>query len=268
MSTSKPVTLITGASAGIGAALAHVFAEHGHDLVLVARREVELAALADAIMAAGRRRPNVLTVDLAGTEGCDRLAGNLDARGLRPAVVINCAGFGLRGHAVELNRAQQLAMIDLNIRVLTDLSLRWIDGMARHGGGILNVGSLASFYPGPGMAVYFASKAYGLAFSEALHRELAPAGVKVTIVCPGPVPTGFHARAGNDEHRLPRQLVRSAGRVAREAHAGFMRGQRLVIPGFANKIAAVLPRLLTRSQALDLIGNRQLEIGNLKPRIG
>ena len=268
MSTSKPVTLITGASAGIGAALAHVFAEHGHDLVLVARREVELAALADAIMAAGRRRPNVLTVDLASADACDRLARDLEARGLRPAVVINCAGFGLRGHAVELDRAQQLAMIDLNMRVLTDLSLRWVEGMARHGGGILNVGSLASFYSGPGMAVYFASKAYGLAFSEGLHRELAPTGVKVTIVCPGPVPTGFHARAGTDEHRLPRQLVRSAERVAREAHAGFMRGQRLVIPGFANKLAAALPRFLTRSQALDLARTRQLEIGSMKPRIG
>jgi short-subunit dehydrogenase len=259
--------LITGASAGIGAAFARVFAEHGHELVLAARREAQLATLADAIAASGRRRPHVLTIDLAGADACDRIADDLAARGLEPAIVVNSAGFGLRGPASELDRGLQLAMIDLNIRVLTDLSLRWIDAMGRHGGGILNVGSLASFYSGPGMAVYFACKAYGLAFSEALHHELAPAGIKVTIVCPGPVPTEFHALAGVDEHRLPQRLVRSAERVAREAHAGFMRGQRLVIPGFANKVAAALPRFLTRSLMLAMAESQQLKIGGAQPRI-
>ena len=167
-------------------------------------------------------------------------------------MVVNSAGFGLRGNAAELDRARQLAMIDLNIRALTDLSLRWIEAMARHRGGVLNVASLASFYPGPGMAVYFACKAYGLAFSEALHQELAPSGIRVTVVCPGPVVTGFHARAGIDEGQFPRKLLRTVGRVAAEAHAGFMRGQRLVVPGFANKVAAALPRFLTRSRVLEI----------------
>jgi uncharacterized protein len=261
MSTSKPVTLITGASAGIGEALARVFAEHGHELVLAARREAQLGAVADAIVAGGGRRPQVLPIDLARPDACDRVADELTVRGLDPAIVVNCAGFGLCGHATDLDRTQQLAMIDLNVRVLTDLSLRWIDAMARHGGGVINVGSVASFLPGPGMAVYHASKAYVLAFTEALHQELKPKGIKVTVVCPGPVPTEFQARAGIAANRLPRRLTRSAERVARETYEGFMKGQRLVIPGFANKVAAALPRFFPRSRVLALIEDFQAGSG-------
>ncbi len=149
-------------------------------------------------------------------------------------------------------------MIDLNVRVLTDLSLRWTDSLARHGGGVINVASIASFFPGPGMAVYHACKAYVLSFSEALHQEFAPRGVKVTVICPGPVPTEFHARAGIAKERLPRRLTRSAERVAREGYEGFMRGQRLVVPGFANRVATALPRLLPRSAMLSLLERFQL----------
>ena len=123
-STCKPVTLITGASAGIGAALARVFAGHAHELVLVARREERLAALADAIAAEGRSCPHVLPIDLEAEDGTARLAEALRARGLRPGIVINNAGHGLLGSALELDRTRQLAMIGLNVRVLTDLSLR------------------------------------------------------------------------------------------------------------------------------------------------
>jgi len=192
----RPVTLITGASSGIGAALAREFAANGHELVLIARREQALAALADAIAAKGASRPTVLRADVARAEAARDIAGALEQRGLEPDVVVNNAGFGLVGTADTLDRAEQLAMIDVNVRALTDLSLAFVDSLKRRKGGILNVASTAAFMPGPGMAVYYASKAYVLSFSEALHRELKPKGVRVTVLCPGPVPTEFQARAG------------------------------------------------------------------------
>ena len=257
MSTLKPVTLITGASAGIGEELARVFADHGHATVLVARRLDRLEALADRIASSGAPRPQVAAIDLAQASGPEELANTLDARGLEPAIVVNNAGFGLRGAAASLERSRQLAMIDLNVRALTDLSLRFVESLKRHRGGVLNVASLSGFFPGPRMAVYFACKAYVLSFSEALHCELAPRGVKVTVVCPGPVPTEFQALAGLDADSLPPLLTRSAERVAREAYAGFMSGRRLVVPRFPNKIRAILPRLLPRAAMLTLVDGFQ-----------
>jgi hypothetical protein len=259
MAMPRPVTLITGASAGIGAALARVFAEKGHEVALLARRGLQLAALADAIAAAGHKHPHILAIDLARTDAPTRIDNELHERGLEPEIVVNNAGFGLLGLAAELDRSEQLAMIDLNVRVLTELSLRWIDSLERHRGGILNVASIASFLPGPGMAVYHASKAYVLSFSEALHRELAPKGVRVTVLCPGPVETEFQARAGVPEGYFPRMLARSAEWVAREGYDGFMRGRRLVVPGFENKVLTFLPRLLPRALVLRMVraGARQ-----------
>ena len=260
MSTLRPITLITGASAGIGAALASVFAEHGHELVLTARRAGELSIVADKIVQAGHAetaRPHLLPIDLAQRGGSDRIADELAGRGLEPAIVVNNAGFGLYGDAARLDRAVQLSMIDLNMRALTDLSLRFIDGMARHRGGILNVASLAAFVPGPSMAVYHASKAYALSLSEALHQELAPKGIKVTVLCPGPVKTEFQERSGMGESLYPRFLVRSAERVAREGYDGFMAGRRVVLPGSHVKVAAALLRLLPGGAAVvDELGKR------------
>ena len=253
MSNLKPVTLITGASAGIGAALAQVFAEKGHELVLVARRAPQLQALADAIVKSGRARPHIMTIELARADAGARIADELRQAGLEPEIVVNNAGFGLLGPAATLGRAEQLAMIDLNVRALTDLSLRFIDSIARHNGGILNVASVAGFMPGPGMAVYHATKAYVLSFSEALHRELKPKGVRVTALCPGPVETEFQARAGMPEGYFPRFLARTAERVAREGYDGLMRGKRVVVPGSDNKMAALLPRLLPRGLVLKLM---------------
>ena len=198
MSGLKPVTLITGASAGIGAALADEFADRGHDLVLVARREPPLGALADAIEKRGHSRPHVLAIDLALPDAGSRLGATLREAGLEPQFVVNNAGFGLLGPAAALDRAEQLSMIDLNVRVLTELSLRFTDSLERHRGGILNVASIAGFMPGPGMAVYHATKAYVLSFSEALHRELAPRGVRVTALCPGPVERSEERRVGKE----------------------------------------------------------------------
>ena len=249
----KPVTLITGASAGIGAELARVFARHGHELVLVARREDRLIALADEIAAAGRPRPVVLAIDLEQRDAVARIAAELASRGLEPAIVVNNAGFGLVGAAADLDRDEQLGMIDLNIRALTELSLAFVDSLARHRGGILNVASVAAFLPGPGMAVYYASKAYVLSFSEALHRELKPRGIRVTALCPGPVPTEFQARSGMRADRSQQILTLSADRVAQIGYDGFMRGKRVVVAGLGNKIAVALLRLTPHALVMPMI---------------
>ena len=246
----KPIALITGASAGIGAELARVFAAHGHELVLVARREDRLKALADEIAASGRPRPTVLTADLQRRDAVAWLGAELSSRHLEPGIVVNNAGFGLSGAAAALSRDEQLAMIDLNVRALTELSLAFVDSLARHRGGILNVASMAAFLPGPGMAVYYASKAYVLSFSEALHRELSDRGIRVTTLCPGPVPTEFQARAGLRLDRAQRLLTQPADRVAEIGYRGLMRGKRVVIAGAGNKIVAVLLRFVPHALLL------------------
>jgi uncharacterized protein len=257
MAIFRPVTLITGASSGIGVELAKLFAAGGDEVALVARREAELDRVADGIAASGRPRPHVIAIDLARADSPARIAHELLGRGLEPAVVVNNAGFGLLGDAADLDRAEQLEMVDLNVRTLTELSLRWIDSLTRHRGGILNVASLAGFFPGPRMAVYYATKAYVLSFTEALHAELAPAGVRVTALCPGPVKTGFQSRAGVKFGRPQAIMGVSPERVARAGYDGLMKGQRLVIPGLANKIVASLPRFLPRGTVLRLIHDSQ-----------
>jgi short-subunit dehydrogenase len=252
----RPVTLITGASTGIGAALAHVFAANRHEVVLVARREQLLSALADEIAATGAPRPIVLRADVARIDASRRIAEALAAAGVEPDVVVNNAGFGLVGAAAGLDRSEQLAMIDLNVRALTDLSLAFTESLERHRGGILNVASVASFLPGPGMAVYYASKAYVLSFSEALHHEMAPKGVRVTALCPGPVPTEFQARAGDKAGKYPRALVRTAARVAADGYRGLAEGRRVVVPGFPNRLITAIAPMLPRGWVLEMIGAR------------
>ena len=248
----NPIALITGASAGIGAAFARLLAERGHECALAARRAELLTTVADAIAAAGHKRPHVIALDLAKHDGPARLAGELTARGLEPAIVVNNAGFGLRGPAADLDRAEQLAMIDLNVRTLTALSLMFVDSLKRHGGGLINVASLSGFFPGPGMAVYFAGKAFVRSFSEAIAHEFGRQGVRVTCVCPGPVPTEFQARAGlRDQSQL--LLARSAEQIAREGYDAFMRGQRVIVPGIPNRVAGALPRFMPRALVLRAV---------------
>lgn len=258
MPAFRPITLITGASSGIGAALARVFAANGHELVLTARNEAQLSALANEIGASGATRPHVIAVDLGRLDGSARIAHELVSRDLEPANVVNNAGFGLVGLSDELDRAEQLAMIDLNVRALTDLSLRWTESLQRRRGGLLNVASIAGFLPAAGMAVYHATKAYVLSFSEALHQELAPKGVRVTVLCPGPVPTGFQARSGMRGNRRGTKLLeQSAASVARQGYDGLIAGKRLVMPGFGNKAVTFLPRLLPRGKVLKMTDRRR-----------
>ena len=256
----RPVTVITGASSGIGAALAHVFSAHGHEVVLVARREQALNAVAESVAAKGRPRPTVLRLDVARVDAARDIAEALARRSLEPEIIVNNAGFGLLGTADKLDRAAQLAMIDVNVRALTELSLAFVESLARRKGGILNVASTAGFLPGPGMAVYYASKAYVVSFSQALHEELKPRGVRVTALCPGPVPTEFQARAGMARDFFPAFLVRSAESVAEDAYRGLKRGRALVIPGLPNKLvpalAGILPQPILASIMRSILRGR------------
>jgi short-subunit dehydrogenase len=252
----KPIALITGASAGIGADLARVFAARGHELVLVARRADRLNALADEIAKTGKPRPVVLASDLEQRDAVAALAAELSSRGLEPQFVVNNAGFGLSGAAATLSRDEQLGMVDLNVRALTELSLAFVDSLAHHRGGILNVASIAAFLPGPGMAVYYASKAYVLSFTEALHRELSGRGIRVTALCPGPVSTEFQTRAGLELPGAAKIIELPAARVAEISYDALMRGQRVVIAGVGNKLAVALMRLMPHTLLLRMVDTR------------
>jgi short-subunit dehydrogenase len=253
-----PVTLITGASSGIGAELARVFASHGHELALVARRQRELTDLAEEIASKGARRPIVLAVDLAERGAVARIVAELKSRDREPAYLINNAGFGLAGLSTVLDRGEQLAMIDVNVRALTEMTLTFVESIVRYRGGILNVASIASFMPGPGMAIYYASKAFVLSFSEALHSELSRRGVRVTALCPGPVATGFQLRAGIRAGTAGETTILAipARRVAEIGYDALMRGKRVVVAGFGNKIVVFFMRYLPHALLMPMIRTR------------
>ena len=258
MNSLRPVTVITGASTGIGVALARVFSRHDHELVLVARREDRLQELADEIVATGAPRPIVFACDLSKPDATRQIGDALASQGAEPKFIVNNAGFGLVGQATARDRDEQLQMIDLNVRALTELSIAFVDSLARHRGGLLNVGSMAGFLPGPGMAVYYATKAYVLSFTEALHSELASRGIKVTVLCPGPVPTEFAARAGiSDRSMAPRLLTKSADYVAEAGYRGLMAGRRTIVPGFINRLVTGLLRFVPRRLLLKVVDSRQ-----------
>jgi uncharacterized protein len=256
---TERVTLITGASAGIGMDLARIFASKGHRVALTARRVDRLNQLAGEIVAAGGAQPIVISCDLERADACDAIEGALAAAGVEVEYLINNAGFGVFGRATKRDRNDQLGMIVVNIRALTDLTLRFADQLIRNNGGILNLGSIAGFLPGPGMAVYYASKAYVLSFSEAMRRELAPQGVRVTVVCPGPVLTEFQTRAGFSPGVDSAILNVPAAEVARQGYEGLMANKRAVLPGLGIKMVPFLLRLFPRSFVLAAVGRLQLK---------
>ncbi len=252
------VTLITGASAGIGYELSRIFARAGHRVALVARRAERLQALADEIVAAGGEQPLVIICDLAKPDACSIICTALDAEGVEVEYLVNNAGFGLFGEVVALDRDEQLAMTDVNVRVLTELCLCFADQLIRARGGILNVASLAGFLPGPRMAVYYATKAFVLSFSEALHSELESRGVRVTVLCPGPVPTEFAERAGIKGGSLaPDFLSQTADDVAEAGYRGLMDGHRTIVPGLLNRLIVMTIRFVPRRFLLAVLDRRQ-----------
>jgi len=254
---AERVTLITGASSGIGLELARIFAAHGHTCVLIARRADRLSELSDVIGATGAKKPIAIACDLAAEDAGAKLEEGLAALGFEVEFLVNNAGFGLAGAALELDRAQQLEMIDLNVRVLTDLTLRFADSIVRHRGGILNVASIAAFLPGPGMAVYYATKAFVLSFTEAMRGELRKTGVRVTALCPGPVPTEFQSRAGFVPGIDSKVLTVSAVEVARAGYEGLMANRQVVLPGFAVRSIPLLLRFVPRAWVLAAVAKVQ-----------
>jgi short-subunit dehydrogenase len=253
----RAVTLITGASSGIGVALARVFARNGHELALVARRKARLDALADEIEQTSGKRPLVIVADLAKSDAPAKVAHALIDADAEPQYVVNNAGFGLFANAAEGDRNRQLAMIDLNMRALTALSLMFLPSLERHRGGVLNVGSMAGFMPGPGMAVYYASKAFVRSFTDSLHREWRHRGIRVTNLAPGPVPTEFGRRAGVRADTAPELLTQSAEYVAELGYRGLMQGKALVVPGALNRVAIALSRLVPRALLVGAVERRQ-----------
>lgn len=255
---TERVTLITGASAGIGTELARVFAANGHRLALAARRADRLDAIAHEITTGGGKPPILIPCDLRDRDAADKIEAALRAADVEVEYLVNNAGFGLFGEAIELDRAEQLGIIDVNIRALADLTLRFAPSVIRHRGGILNVGSIAGFLPGPGMATYYASKAFVISFTEALRQELKQHGVRVTVLCPGPVQTEFQARAGFRPGFDSAILDVSAADVARQGYRGLMANKRAVLPGLGIKAVPLMLRLFPRSFILAAVGGFQL----------
>jgi short-subunit dehydrogenase len=251
-------TLVTGASSGIGAELARVFAARGHHLVLTARRQDKLETLARELEKAHRGRVEVVVADLGDPAGADTLMQEVESRGVVLTNLVNNAGFGLRGPFAEQPLDELMGMIALNITALTRLSRMALPGMiARGEGGILNVASTAAFQAGPNLALYYATKAFVLSLSEALHEEAKPHGVRVTALCPGPTHSEFAARAKMDDLQMFRRAAMSARAVAEAGVDGFSAGHAVVVPGAANAIGANLARILPRSLTRKLAGRLQ-----------
>jgi len=250
VSAGQPVALITGASAGLGAEFARQLSKRGMRLVLAARRKDRLEALAAEL---GNAR--AVEIDLGEMGSADRLVADIEAAGERLELLVNNAGFGLKGRFAELDAARQRQMIDLNIGALTDLCRAVAPGMIeRKAGGILNVASTAAFQPGPGMAVYFATKAYVLSFTEALHEELKPHGIKVSALCPGPTRTEFGAVAGFGENGAFDRYSADAASVVRAGLEGLDKNRAVVVPGLLNKVGAASTRFIPRPLIRKIAG--------------
>ena len=243
-----PAVLITGASSGIGLELAKVFAAHGHALALVARSADTLEGVARQLATRHGIRALAVVADLSAPGAPDEVFGRVRNAGLRVDVLVNNAGTGLGGAFAATDLATELRMITLNVMALTHLTKLSLPGMLERGAGrILNVASTAAFAPGPLMAVYYATKAYVLSFSEALAAELRGTGVTVTALCPGPTRTGFQSAARIDGARLFRMpWVTDAATVARLGFKGLMRGKPIVIPGLLNKLLPQIVRVSPR----------------------
>jgi short-subunit dehydrogenase len=244
------IALITGASAGLGIDFARQLAANGKRLVLVARRKERLDQLAAEL---GNAR--AVAIDLSDAGAADRLLADIAAHGEQVELLVNNAGFGLTGRFAELDGKRQRQMIDLNCGTLVELAHAVLPGMIeRKSGAILNVASTAAFQPGPGMAVYFATKAFVLSFSEALHEEVRQQGVSVSALCPGPTATEFGEVAGFGPSNPSSKLAAASGPVAEAGLRGIDRNQAIVIPGLMNKATAQAHRFFPRGLVRRAVG--------------
>ena len=254
--------LVTGASAGIGVDLAECFASDGYHVILAARTESALRAVADRLADTYSIKATPIAADLGVIGGGQRLADAIGRAGLSVDVVVNNAGYGVAGAFNGSGAAEQLGMIDLNDRALVELThIYWPAMLANRRGGVLNVASTAAFQPGPLMAVYYASKAFVLSFSEALWEEARDTGVKVSCLCPGPTASKFRERAGTGKTRLSRtgeQMTSMS--VAQMGYDAWQDNKRVEITGLRNHVAASLVSFLPRTMVLRLVRNLQSPI--------
>jgi len=248
------IAVITGASTGIGREFAHICAGHGYDLVLVSRSAPALESVAAAVRENSGRNARVIALDLSAVDAPPRLSNALSDVAPDIEILINNAGFGLTGFFSELDTEKQMEMVQLNIGALTHLTRLFLPAMiARRKGYILNVASTAAFQPGPLMAVYFASKAYVVSFSEALHNEVRDKGVVVTTLCPGPTRTEFQDRAGMHASKLfSGPNVMDARPVAEIGFRAMKDGKSLVVAGRLNALTAFLTRFAPRQLAASI----------------
>lgn len=250
--------LVTGASRGIGYELARVLAEAGWDAVLLARDEPRLRQVAEELEEGFGIRARVIAADLADPGAARRVFDELDGEGLRVDLLVNNAGFGSSGPFAEADLARERDMVRVNVGAVTELTGLFLPGMLeRDRGGVLNVASTAAFQPGPFMAVYFASKAYVLSFTEALAEELRGTGVRATALCPGPTATSFQERADMGDSALSGQGtvgLMDPERVARAGYSGWRRGRRRVVPGVLNWLGTVAVRFVPTALVLRAVG--------------
>lgn len=250
--------LITGASSGIGWEFAKLFAADGSDLVLVARREERLRALADELKDEFGVDVFVLPKDLSDPEAPKEIYEHLKREGIDVDVVVNNAGFGARGPFVSLDAGMQVDMVQVNVVALTHLTRLFLPGIIERGrGGILNVGSLAGFQPGPNLAVYYASKAFVLSFTEALSEEVKNPNIKISCLTPGPVRTEFGEKSELDDSLLFKMSLMDVGPVVREGYEGFRRGKVIVLPGIKQKLIPVLLRFMPRFLVRKIVKSLQ-----------
>jgi short-subunit dehydrogenase len=255
--SDRGTALVTGASSGIGAAIAGELASRGHAVTLVARREERLRTLATELAAESGTDAAGVACDLSDAAERERLAGLLKAAGRSVEILVNNAGFGSRGDFVTNDRRRMLEMVRVNVEAVLDLTSLYLPGMVERGrGAVINIASMAAFQPLPNSATYAASKAFVLSFSEAIRTELRGSGVTVTAVCPGPVRTEFPEAAGMTgvEEATPGTLWMSAEEVARHAVDGALRDKRVVVPGTLNRATALAGHHAPRGIALPLIG--------------
>jgi short-subunit dehydrogenase len=254
--SSGSIALVTGASSGIGAAIARELARRGHNLGLVARREELLRELASELGDTHSIRAEAIAADLATADGRDGLAKDVEKTGLDVAVLVNNAGIGLFGKFANNPRERENTLASLNVDAVVDLTSRYLPAMVERGAGaVINVASTAAFQPMPGNATYAASKAFVLSFSEAVHNELGGTGVTLTVVCPGPVRTEFMeaAEIPKAEERTPAFVWMSAEELARDAIRAAEKGKRAVVPGALNQAGAIAGRHSPRTLALPIV---------------
>lgn len=246
--------LVTGASMGIGVDLAECFAADGYDVILSARSADALGEVAKKLSTKYKIKATPIAADLGSPGGGTKLVDEIAKRGLSVDVVVNNAGYGIAGAFAGSKKDEQLGMIDLNDRALVELThAYWSKMLAAKRGGILNVASTAAFQPGPLMAIYYASKAFVLSFSEALWEEANGTGVKVSCLCPGATKSNFRERAGTGKTRLSNMKVATSASVAQQGYRGFQANKAVVITGFRNAATARLVPFLPRKRLLKIV---------------